>query len=193
MLRFQLNPHFLFNTLNSVRALVDENTLTAKAMITDLSEFLRYSLMSRNRPVVALKDEIDAIRLYLSIEQQRYEDKLQVTFDIDRRTEDVHVPSFLIHPIIEYALRCGMQTSDLPLRLKINSSLAGGRLNIVILFSGHSLPGNGTSANESGMEQVEARLQELFPEQYRISSSQQNDQGQIIIELAVTNGVPHEK
>jgi two-component system LytT family sensor kinase len=193
MLRFQLNPHFLFNALNSVRALVDENTRLAKTMITDLSEFLRYSLMSRNRPVVALKEELDAIRLYLSIEQQRYEDKLQVTFNIDFQTEDVLVPSFLIHPIIEYALRCGMQTSDLPLRLTINSGLIGGRLNIVIFFSGHTVPANGNGASESGIEHVEARLKEFFPEQYRLSSSQHHDQVQITIELAVTNGVSHEE
>ena len=193
MLRFQLNPHFLFNTLNSIRALVDENTRSAKMMITDLSEFLRYSLMSRNRPIVALRDELDAIRLYLSIEQQRYEDKLQVTYSIDRKTEEVLVPSFLIHPIIEYALRCGMQTSDMPLRLNINSSLNSGRLNIIILFSGHTIPNNGNGVNESGIEQVEARLQDLFPEQYRLSSSQHHGQVQIIIELAVTSGVAHEE
>jgi two-component system, LytTR family, sensor kinase len=193
MLQFQLNPHFLFNTLNSVRALVDENTRTAKAMITDLSEFLRYSLMSRKRPVVPLKDELDAIRLYLSIEKMRYEDKLQVIYDIDRRTEDVLVPSFLVHPIIEYALRCGMQTSNLPLRLKINSGFTGSRLNIGILFSGHTIPANGTGTNEWDIEQVEARLKEFFPGQYRLSSSQYHDQVQILIELAVTNGAPHEE
>jgi two-component system, LytTR family, sensor kinase len=193
MLRYQLNPHFLFNALNSVRALVDEDTRSAKTMITELSEFLRYSLTSRNKPIVTFKDELDAIRLYLSIEQQRYEDKLQVTFDIDHRTEDILVPSFLIHPIVEQALRCGMQTSTMPLCLKIQSLLVEGRLKITIMHSGYTIPTNGNGMHESSMEQVETRLKELFPGQYHLSSSQQDDQAQTILELAMTNGKPYEE
>jgi two-component system LytT family sensor kinase len=193
MLRYQLNPHFLFNALNSVRALVDEDTRSAKTMITELSEFLRYSLTSRNKPIVTLKDELDAIRLYLSIEQQRYEDKLEVTFDIDHQTEDIAVPSFLIHPIVEHALRCGMQTSAMPLRLIIHSCLLDGRLKITIMHSGYNIPPNGSGTHESGLEQVETRLKELFPERYRFSSSRLNDQAQTILELAITNGRAHEE
>jgi len=193
MLRYQLNPHFLFNALNSVRALVDEDTRSAKTMITELSEFLRYSLTSRNKPIVPLKDELDAIRLYLSIEQQRYEDKLEVTFDIDRQTEDVPVPSFLIHPIVEHALRSGMQTSTMPLRLNIQSCLIDGRLKITIMHTGYNIPSNGNGMHESGMEQVETRLKELFPGRYLFSSSRQNDQARTILELALTNGRIHEE
>jgi two-component system LytT family sensor kinase len=179
--------------LNSVRALVDEDTRNAKTMITELSEFLRYSLMSRNKPIVSLKDELDAIRLYLSIEQQRYEDKLQVTYDIDHQSEDVPVPSFLIQPIVEHALRCGMQTSAMPLRLKIQSSLINSRLKVTVLHSGCDIPTNGNGTQESGLEQVDTRLKELFPDRYRLSSSQQNDQAQTILELVITNGFSHEE
>jgi two-component system, LytTR family, sensor kinase len=193
MLRYQLNPHFLFNALNAVRALVDEDTRNAKTMITELSEFLRYSLMSRNKQIVPLKDELDAIKLYLSIEQQRYEDKLQVSFDIDHRTEDVPVPSFLIHPIVEHALRCGMQTSSMPLRLTIHSCLVNNRLRMTIMHSGYNLPTNGIGAHESSLEHVETRLQDLFPGQYRLSTSQQDDHAQTILELAITNGITHEE
>jgi len=193
MLRYQLNPHFLFNALNAVRALVDEDTRSAKTMITELSEFLRYSLTSRNKQIVPLRDELDAIRLYLSIEQQRYEDKLQVAFDIDPRTEDVPVPSFLIHPIVEHALRCGMHTSSMPLRLTIHSCLAQNRLRMTIMHSGYHLPTNGNGTHESSLEHVETRLKELFPDRYRLSTSQQGDQAQIILELATTNGILHEE
>ena len=196
MLRYQLNPHFLFNALNSVRALVDEDTRSAKTMVTELSEFLRYSLVSRNKPIVTLKDELDAIRLYLSIEQRRYEDKLQVTFEIDRQTEDVPVPSFLIHPLVENALRCGMQTSIMPLRVKIKAGFVDGKLNIAVIYSGYHIPINGNGSNgspESGLEQVEARLRELFPQRYHLYTSQQNGYAHTILELAVTNGVMHEE
>jgi two-component system, LytTR family, sensor kinase len=192
-LRYQLNPHFLFNALNSVRALVDEDTRSAKTMITELSEFLRYSLMSRNNPVVTLKDELDAVRLYLSIELQRYEDKLQVTYDVDPYTEDVPVPSFFIQPIVEHALRCGMQTSAMPLRLKILSALDNNNLKITVMHSGYDRPPNGNETQDTDLEQVETRLKELFPERYRLSSSQQNDQALTILELAITNGIFHEE
>jgi two-component system LytT family sensor kinase len=149
MLRYQLNPHFLFNALNSVRALVDEDARGAKTMITELSEFLRYSLVSRNKPIVTLKEELDAIRLYLSIEQQRYEDKLQVHYEIDKQTEDIPVPSFLIHPLVEDALRCGMQTSTMPLRLEITSTLHDGMMKISVNHSGSYVPTNGDGSIES--------------------------------------------
>jgi two-component system, LytTR family, sensor kinase len=193
MLCYQLNPHFLFNALNSVRALVDEDARSAKTMITELSEFLRYSLVSRNKPIVTLKDELDAIRLYLSIEQQRYEDKLQVHYEIDKRTEDIPVPSFLIHPLVEDALRSGMQTSTMPLRLEITSTLRDGMMKISVNHSGSHIPTNGNGSFEPGMEQVEARLQELFPGRFHISSCQQNNQAQSILELVITNGLNYEE
>jgi len=107
MLRYQLNPHFLFNSLNSIRALIEENERNARMMITELSEFLRYSLMSNNYSNVPLSNELDAIRHYFSIEKKRYEDKLNVTFDIDPLAEDYPVISFLVHPLVENAIKYG--------------------------------------------------------------------------------------
>jgi two-component system, LytTR family, sensor kinase len=193
MLRYQLNPHFLFNALNSVRALVDEEERSAKIMITELSEFLRYSLISRNKPIVALKDEIDAIRLYLSIEQQRYEDKLQVHYEIDEQTEDIPVPSFLIHPLVEDALRNGMRTSTMPLHLEIKSTLNDGIMNISVNHSGSNTSKKGGGFIEPGMEQVEARLKELFPGRFHLSSRQQDNQAQSILELVITNGLNYDE
>ncbi len=74
MLRYHLNPHFLFNALNSIRALIDEDTLNSRKLITELSEYLRYSLVSRNKPSVSIKEELEAINHYLSVEKQRYEE-----------------------------------------------------------------------------------------------------------------------
>jgi hypothetical protein len=193
MLRYRLNPHFLFNALNSVRALVDEDARSAKIMITELSEFLRYSLVSRNKPIVTLKDELDAVRLYLSIEQQRYEDKLQVHYDIDKQTEDIPVPSFLIHPLVEDALRSGMQTSTMPLRLEITSSLHDGLMKISVNHSGSHVPIDGNGFVGTGIEQVEGRLKELFPGRFHLSSLQQNNQAQCILELVITNGLTYEE
>ena len=193
MLRYQLNPHFLFNALNSVRALIDEDSRSAKTMITELSEFLRFSLVSRNKPVVSLKEELDAIRLYLSIEQQRYEDKLDVRFDIDKRTEEIPVPSFLIHPLVEDALRSGMQTSAIPLSVEIISTIADGMLKIDIIHSGTSIGIQGDGTHEPGWEQISARLKESFPGRYRLTASRQNSRTHTTLELEMTNGLNHEE
>ncbi|RPI04597.1 MAG: hypothetical protein EHM64_09460 [Ignavibacteriae bacterium] len=196
MLRYQLNPHFLFNALNSVRALVDEDTRSAKLMVTELSEFLRYSLVSRNKPLVTLKEELDAVRLYLSIEQQRYEDKLQVITEIDPETDNIFIPSFVIHPLIEDALRCGMQTSAMPLRLKIQTLLRDHRLRIRVTHSGEHLISNGNGANEileSGLGQAEARLRDHFPNRYQLTSTQDVGEASLNLELALTNGELHEE
>ena len=136
MLRYQLNPHFLFNALNSVRALVVENKNDAKAMITELSEFLRYSLIHRDEEQVLLREELDAIRHYLSVEKRRFEDKLEVTFAIDPHAAGYPVLGFLLHPLVETAIKYGMKSSPLPLRIRIEASVWGGALHITIINSG---------------------------------------------------------
>lgn len=193
MLRYQLNPHFLFNALNSVRALVDEDARKAKTLITDLSEFLRYSLMSRNKPTVTLKEEVEAIRLYLAVEQIRYEDKLQVDFDIDPRTEEIPVPSFLVHPIVEYALRSGMQNSALPVCIKISSQLIDSVLRISVLHSGynHAVKSDGTL--EVDLEQVKAHLGELLQNKYNLFSLEEDNHTKTVLEMSITNGVANEE
>jgi LytS/YehU family sensor histidine kinase len=83
-----MNPHFLFNVLNSIRALISENKAAAKSMVTELSEYLRYSLVSKNHENVPFKDEIESIRHYFNIQNMRYENKLDVSFEIDPAAED---------------------------------------------------------------------------------------------------------
>ena len=98
MLRYRINPHFLFNSLNSIRALIGENRQSAKALVTELSEVLRYSLLSKNYHDVPLKNEIEALQHYFAVEKIRYEDKLEVTYEIDQEAWDYPVLSFLLHP-----------------------------------------------------------------------------------------------
>ena len=123
MLRYQLNPHFLFNALNSIRALIEEDKQKAKSMITELSEFLRYSLLSKNYKNVPLKEELKAIEHYFKIEKKRFEEKLQVVFNIDEKSEEFPVLSFLVHPLVENAVKFGMQTSKMPLQINLNTSI----------------------------------------------------------------------
>jgi LytS/YehU family sensor histidine kinase len=187
MLRYQLNPHFLFNALNSIRALIEEDTRTARAMITELSEFLRYSLVSRDRKNVKLKDELEAVRYYLLIEKKRYEEKLNVVFEIDPKAEDYPVLSFLIHPLIENAIKYGMQTSSMPLQIIIKAEVLEDRLRIIVINSGVWLKSSGlkdgTTSTGTGLENVKARLQNAFPDKYMLDTFEKDGYVHVVLEI----------
>ncbi len=171
MLRYQLNPHFLFNALNSIRALIKEDKIHAKVMITELSEFLRYSLLSKNYLDVPLEDEIDAIKHYFSIEKRRYEDKLEVSFEIEPEAEQYPVLSFLIHPLVENALKYGMQTSQMPLKIRIIARMVGRKLVVEISNTGRWIKNGhanktGNGGTGTGLINIRQRLENAFPDQH---------------------------
>ncbi len=196
-LRYQLNPHFLFNTLNSVRALVDEDSRLAKQMVTELAEFLRYSLVSRNKTELTLNDELNAIRLYLSIEQRRYEDKLSVAFDVDPDAGDVPMPSFLIHPIVQNAVKHGLRTSPMPLQIRISAHRTDTRLRIEVANSGSWIePVEEEQDAElefgAGLENVRARLQETYSGQHHFATEEQDGFVHAVLEIPLPTGSPGE-
>lgn len=190
MLRYQINPHFLFNSLNSIRALIDENDNNAKAMVTDLSEFLRYSLLSKNFTDVPFNNELEAIRLYFAIEKRRYEDKLEVDFDIDPRAEDYPVLSFLMHPIAENAIKYGMQTSTMPLKILIKAEVSNGILKILVSNTGKWVQSNSENAGKNngtgtGLYNVRKRLENAFPGKHRINILE--NEGSVNVQLEIEN------
>jgi len=119
-LRYQLNPHFLFNALNSIRASIDEDSKRARRMVTHLAEILRYSLDS-GVTHVSLRAELAAIRSYVAIEKVRFEDRLDVQFDVEPATENYQVPGFLIYPLVENAIKHGMKNSRSPLKIHLTA------------------------------------------------------------------------
>ncbi len=124
MLRYQLHPHFLFNALNSLRALIGEDADKARNMVTALSGFLRYSLLPTDAQEVALREELTSIRRYLEIEQIRFEDRLLVSFEVEPAAEGCRIPGFLLHPLVENAVKYGAQSGASPLRVRIAASAA---------------------------------------------------------------------
>ncbi len=185
MLRYQLNPHFLFNSLNSIRALVEEDKSRAKGMITELAEFLRYSLISKNYSDVPFKDELEAMKHYLAIEKTRYEENLEVHYEIDPSAENYPVLSFLIHPLIENALKYGMQTSPKPLQITISAKVKNNVFNVEICNTGKWLE-NGNKNNEStgtGLENVRRRLSNAFPERHKLIINKSDSKVCVIIEI----------
>lgn len=170
MLRYQINPHFLFNALNSIRALVDNDRQKARAMVTALSDFLRYTLDQTKDGNVLLEDEIGAIRRYFEIERIRYEEKLQVTFEIDPRAARAPVPAFLVHPLVENAVKHGMRTSPMPLVIRVSAALRDGELEIDVWNSGSlnaSAPGAGHEGTQTGLQNIRRRLEHVFPSRHR--------------------------
>ena len=174
LLRYQLNPHFLFNSLNSIRALTLKDPSLVRDMVTELSEFLKYSLLSKNKQEVPLKEEIKSIKHYFRIEKYRFQDNFTVEYSIDKFAEEFPVPVMLIHPIVENAVKYGMATSEMPLQIFITGRVDENKLTLEVKNSGswaenidkfsEKLVGTNT-----GLENVRRRLENSYPGSYTFS------------------------
>jgi len=110
-LKSQVNPHFLFNTLNTIFALIDHNSRKAKDTVTKLSSLLRYSLAGIHQEFVTLEKEIDSIKIYLAIEKARFRSRLKVRYTIEPKALIMKVPPMLLQPLVENAVKHGISTS----------------------------------------------------------------------------------
>ncbi len=194
MLRYQLNPHFLFNSLNSIRALVDEDGKSAKEMITELSEFLRYSLINDNNSFKPLKNELEAIKHYFSIEKKRFEEKLEITYNIDKKAENYKVLSFLIQPFVENAIKYGMQTSPMPLKINISANINVNKLIINIKNSGRwiddqreTFASKQWKGTGKGLENVKMRLENAYPGKHKLEIEKNEEYVRVILEIIDNN------
>jgi two-component system LytT family sensor kinase len=187
MLRYQLNPHFLFNALNSIRASIDEDSQRAKRMVTEFSEFLRYSLLNDNSSLVELRQEFEAIRNYLAIEKIRFEDKLDVTFDFEPAAEKCQLPGFLIHPLVENAVKHGMTNNSGPLKICITARMRDGRLVVEVANTGRLNTRTQTNGagTQIGLRNVRERLAKLYPEKSNFSLRQDGAWIRATIEMEV--------
>jgi two-component system, LytTR family, sensor kinase len=188
MLRYQLNPHFLFNALNTIRALVEEDKEKAKQIITELSEFLRYSLVSKNNTMVDFADELEAIKHYIEIQKIRYEEKLDVLMDIQPQTEKFRILSFLIYPLVENAVKYGMKTSILPLKIRINAKLDEEFFRVEVINSGKWIDCNSNEnaidkGTGTGIENVKMRLENAFKGNYSFNIKEENNTVNIILQI----------
>jgi two-component system, LytTR family, sensor kinase len=190
MLRYQLQPHFLFNALNSLRALIGEDPARAREMVTELSGFLRYSLLPAGTDDVPLAEELASVRRYLAIEQVRFESRLRVRFDVDPGAEARRVPSFLLHPLAENAIKYGVRTSPGPMALVVTARVKEERLVIEIANTGRWL-GDGADRGQPmesgagvGLANVRQRLERLYPGRHRFEVGQDDGWVRARIEIA---------
>ena len=135
-LKSQLNPHFIFNSMNSIRALVDEDPVLAKEAITQLSNVLRNSLLMGRKKLISLDDELKLVNDYLGLEKTRFEERLTIVKNIGKETEQFLIPPLMIQTLVENGIKHG--TSRLPEggTIEIDSSLQNGNLKIEIFNSG---------------------------------------------------------
>jgi LytS/YehU family sensor histidine kinase len=162
VLRYQLNPHFLFNALNSIRASVDEDQNRAKKMITQLSEFLRHSLLSAEKKEIPLQEELEAVQNYLAIEKIRFEEKLEVEYEIEESAQDFKVPCLLLNPLVENAIKHGLQTSPKPLKIRISATMENEKLVLEVANTGKLDNLHNSNGTKIGLKNVRERLEKLY-------------------------------
>lgn len=192
MLRYQLNPHFLFNTLNAISTLVlEEQGNLASKMLDKLSAFLRYSLITQPTDKVSLSQEIDALNLYLDIEKVRFEDRLSVLIDISDEAKEGLLPSLILQPLIENAVKYAIAPSESGGRLFVRAEKHAGRLEITIADTGPGLPSKkvpqASEGSGVGLVNTQERLRQIYRDDYRFSMENRQEGG-----LQITISLPFE-
>lgn len=162
-LRAQLNPHFLFNSLNSISALTSVDSKRAREMCLLLSEFLRKSLGLGERKQVALREELDLVRAYLAIEQIRFGDRLKVDWDIAPTSEEAYVPTLILQPLAENAIKHGISALPEGGELRLSATVLNSVVTVTV--ENPADPDAGLKPGLGmGLRQVRQRLLGRFPE-----------------------------
>jgi signal transduction histidine kinase len=181
-LRYQINPHFLFNTLNSLSSLIlAQRTDTAEQMIMNLSTFFRTTLSADPTADVSLEEEIRLQRLYLDIEQVRFPERLRVEIDIPPALGNVRVPILILQPIVENAIKYGVARSKRPVTVRVSAAEEAGRLHIKVADDGDVMAKDplGSQGEGVGLANVCDRLIARYGAEARCSHGQDPEGGYV--------------
>lgn len=208
MLRYQLNPHFLFNTLNSISTLVLlRQTEPANAMLTRLSGFLRHTLVSEPGAKVTVAQEVETLKLYLDIERMRFEDRLRTVFSIDPAAAAGCVPSFLLQPLVENAIKYAVSPQEEGARISLSAQRVGQRLRLIVSDTGPGLQtrasratlpaafdGSGKPVSTGvGLANIRDRLAQAYGEDHLFEIRTPSDGGfTVVIEVPYETAQPDE-
>jgi two-component system, LytTR family, sensor kinase len=192
MLRYQLNPHFLFNTLNSISTLVLlKQTERANAMLARLSSFLRYTLVNEPTAKVTLAQEVETLKLYLEIEKMRFEDRLRPHFRIEPETIGARLPSLLLQPLIENAIKYAVTPAENGGDIWITASQEGQAVRIEVADNGNGDGAElaGSPSTGVGLANIRDRLSQAYGPAHRFDT-RQNERGgfSVIIEIPFETG-----
>lgn len=172
MLRYQLNPHFLFNTLNAISTLIlDNRNAVANSAVTGLSEFLRYTLDQDPMKKVTVAQEIDALNLYMNIERMRFGPRLTICYDIAESAQHALIPSLLLQPLIENAVKYAVSPREEGGRIDVTARIEAGILHLAVADDGPGLVepsrlGNGRGV---GIRNTRERLHVLYGERSKVA------------------------
>ncbi|MBB4614715.1 sensor histidine kinase [Novosphingobium taihuense] len=194
MLRYQLNPHFLFNTLNSISTLVLlKQTEPANAMLSRLSSFLRYTLVNEPTARVTVAQEIETLKLYLDIERMRFEERLRTEFRIDDAVRSGLMPSLLLQPLVENAIKYAVSPLEYGAEITVEAQLVGPMLRVTVSDTGPGLPpgtdpssvfGVSSDSTGIGLANIRDRLVQAYGENQRFDISNRPEGGfQVVLEL----------
>lgn len=185
MLRAQMNPHFLFNALNTIQAEIGLLNSGLRAKVQALSDYLRYSLENRNREQVELRQEVEAIRSYLAVEEARFPEELQIEWSIEENALDTLVPGVLIQPLVENAIKYGRRTSTDILTVNLSISCPDETsIRITVSNTGRWVtPQSQPTLGGVGLENVRQRLALLYPEKDCLHIREEN--GWVTVEIQI--------
>lgn len=160
-LKFQINPHFIFNSLNSMSALTVINPEKAKSMILKLADFLRYTLASNEKQTTNLNEELKNIRLYLDIEKIRFEDKFEFKEDIEKECNNVKVPSMILQPLFENAIKHAVYEAMEKVTLNLTAKIKNGFMEVTVEnnFEGNESTKPGTGI---GLNNIKNRMELIY-------------------------------
>jgi sensor histidine kinase YesM len=189
MLRYQINPHFLFNVLNSIYTLIDENTEKAKKLVIDMSEYYRYTL-NKQQMTVSIDKEVESVLKYLAIQKTRFEEEFEYEISVDETAKPVFIPSFIIHLLIENAVKYGTKTMKQKLIIRLSTILADQKLRITVANTGKLVYAplsteNNSKGTSNGIENLKNRLGLYYNDNY--SFSLKEDEGWVIATIEIEN------
>lgn len=194
MLRYQLNPHFLFNTLNSISTLVlTQQTEPANAMLTRLSGFLRHTLVTEPGGRVTVAQEVETLKLYLAIEHMRFEERLRTRFQIDPAAQSAYIPSLLLQPLVENAIKYAVSPQEEGAEITLIARRAGEKLQIAVSDTGPGMSKRGEGAPRPqpgspsqtvstgvGLPNIRDRLAQAYGTDHRFAISSPEEGGFIV-------------
>jgi two-component system, LytTR family, sensor kinase len=173
-IKAHINPHFIFNALNGIRALIDENPERARKAITELSNILRSSLSAEKAETVSLKEELRIVKDYLALESMRFEDRLKVEFDVDEKTLNNPVPPMMLQTLVENAIKHGISKQMKGGVIKIVSDINQNQHELLVQNTGH-LNGYAKHGGGFGIASTKDRLSLLYGEKASFEIKQLNE------------------
>ena len=180
-LRMQINPHFLFNTLNSIAALLHKDVEAADRMIARLGDFLRLTLKTSDDQIVNFEQELEFLKCYLEIEHTRFQDRLVIAMEVEPQALPVKVPNLILQPIVENAIRHGVARQSTSGHITIRAFRKNGRLIMQVEDNG---PGLTTVSNGPisgiGLSNTRARLERFYGEDYDLQIANATSRGVIV-------------